>query len=76
MAKQLKPLETENSRQKKMVAEPTLDMEILKEDAKGNWYGVNVGHVMYLMYVIRCAQPFDARKDLGTPCALRSGATP
>jgi transposase-like protein len=37
MAKQLKALEKENARLKKMVAEQTLDMEILKEAAKGNW---------------------------------------
>ena len=37
MAKQLKVLEKENSRLKKMVAEQALDMEILKEAAKGNW---------------------------------------
>ena len=37
MAKQLKGLENENARLKKMVAEQALDMEILKEAAKGNW---------------------------------------
>ena len=37
MAKQLKALEKENARLKKMVAEQTLDMEILKEATKGNW---------------------------------------
>ena len=37
MAKQLKALEKENSRLKKLVAEQALDMEILKEAAKGNW---------------------------------------
>ena len=37
MAKQLKTLERENARLKKMVAEQALDMEILKETAKGNW---------------------------------------
>ena len=37
MAKQLKALENENARLKKMVAEQALDMEILKEAAKGNW---------------------------------------
>ena len=37
MVKQLKALEKENSRLKKMVAEQALDMEILKEAAKGNW---------------------------------------
>ena len=37
MAKQLKALEKENARLKKMVAEQALDMEILKEAAKGNW---------------------------------------
>ena len=37
MAKQLKALEKKNSRLKKMVAEQALDMEILKEVAKGNW---------------------------------------
>ncbi len=37
MAKQLKTLEQENARLKKMVAEQTLDREILKEAAKGNW---------------------------------------
>ena len=36
MAKQLKALEQENARLKKMVAEQALDMEILKEAAKGN----------------------------------------
>jgi transposase-like protein len=37
MSKQLKLLEKENSRLKKLVAEQALDMEILKEAAKGNW---------------------------------------
>ena len=37
MAKQLKALEKENARLKKMVAEQALDMDILKEAAKGNW---------------------------------------
>ena len=37
MAKQLKTLEKENARLKGMVAEQALDMEILKEAAKGNW---------------------------------------
>ena len=37
MAKQLKALEKENARLKKLVAEQALDMEVLKEAAKGNW---------------------------------------
>ena len=37
MAKQLKAVEKENARLKKLVAEQALDMEILKEAAKGNW---------------------------------------
>ena len=37
MAKQLKTLEKENARLKKMVAEQALDMDMLKEAAKGNW---------------------------------------
>ena len=37
MAKQLRALEKENARLKKMVAEQALNMEILKEAAKGNW---------------------------------------
>ncbi len=37
MAKQLKSLEKENARLKKMVADQALDREILKEAAKGNW---------------------------------------
>ncbi len=37
MAKELKTLQKENARLKKMVAEQALDMEILKEAAKGNW---------------------------------------
>ena len=37
MAKQFKALQKENARLKKMVAEQALDMEILKEVAKGNW---------------------------------------
>ena len=37
MVKQLKALEKENARLKKVVAEQALDMEILKEAAKGNW---------------------------------------
>ena len=37
MVKQLRALEKENARLKKMVAEQALDMEILKEAAKGNW---------------------------------------
>ena len=34
---ELKTLQKENARLKKMVAEQVLDMEILKETAKGNW---------------------------------------
>ena len=37
MAKQLKALQKENSLLKKLVADQALDMEILKEAAKGNW---------------------------------------
>jgi len=37
MVKQLKALEKENTRLKKLVADQALDMEILKEAAKGNW---------------------------------------
>ena len=37
MVKQLKSLEKENSRLKKLVADQALDMEILKDAAKGNW---------------------------------------
>ncbi len=37
MAKELKALQKENARLKKMVADQALDMEILKEAAKGNW---------------------------------------
>lgn len=37
MAKQLKALGKENARLKKLIAEQALDMEILKEAAKGNW---------------------------------------
>jgi transposase-like protein len=37
MAKQLKALQKENARLKKLVAEQALDMEILKEAAQGNW---------------------------------------
>ena len=37
MAKQLKALQKENSRLKKVVAEQVLDMEILREAAQGNW---------------------------------------
>ncbi len=37
MTKELKTLQKENARLKKMVAEQALDMEILKEAAKGNW---------------------------------------
>ena len=41
MAKQLKTLEKENARLKKMVAEQALDMDIVKEAAKGNWEAPN-----------------------------------
>ena len=37
MVKELKSLQKENTRLKKMVAEQALDMEILKEASKGNW---------------------------------------
>ena len=36
-AKRFKELERENARLKKLVADQALDMEILKEAAKGNW---------------------------------------
>jgi putative transposase len=37
MAKELKALQKENARLKKLVANQALDMEILKEASKGNW---------------------------------------
>ena len=37
MVKQLKALQKENARLKKLVAEQALDMEILKEASRGNW---------------------------------------
>jgi len=37
MAKELKVLQQENARLKKVVANQALDMEILREAAKGNW---------------------------------------
>ena len=37
MAKDLKTLQKENARLKKLVADQALDMDILKEAAKGNW---------------------------------------
>ena len=37
MAKQLKALQKENSRLKKVVVHQVLDMEILREAAQGNW---------------------------------------
>ena len=37
MAKQLKALQKENSRLKKVVADQVLDMEILREAAQENW---------------------------------------
>jgi putative transposase len=37
MAKELKALQKENARLKKLVAEQALDMEILKEASRGNW---------------------------------------
>ena len=37
MAKELKSLQKENIRLKKLVAEQALDMEILKEASRGNW---------------------------------------
>ena len=36
-AKRLKALEQENARLKKLVADPSLDKEILKEVAEGKW---------------------------------------
>ena len=36
MAKELRALQKENARLKKMVAEQALDMDILKEAAQGN----------------------------------------
>ena len=37
MTKEFKALQKENARLKKLVADQALDMEILKEAAKGNW---------------------------------------
>ena len=37
MAKELKDLQKENGRLKKLVADQALDIDILKEAAKGNW---------------------------------------
>ena len=37
MVKQFKAIEKENARLKKLVTDQALDMEILKEAAKGNW---------------------------------------
>jgi len=42
MVKQLKALEKENARLKKLVADQALDSEILKEVAKGNWSAPHV----------------------------------
>ena len=41
MAKELKALQKENTRLKKLVADQTLDNAILKEAAKGNWQALN-----------------------------------
>lgn len=37
LAKELKALQQENARLKRLVANQALDMEILREAAKGNW---------------------------------------
>jgi putative transposase len=37
MAREMKALQQENARLKKLVANQALDMEILREAAKGNW---------------------------------------
>lgn len=37
MAKELKALQQENTRLKRLVANQALDMEILREAAQGNW---------------------------------------
>jgi transposase-like protein len=37
MAKEMQALQQENARLKKVVANQALDMEILREAAKGNW---------------------------------------
>jgi putative transposase len=37
LAKQLRAIQKENARLKKLVADQALDMEILKEAARGNW---------------------------------------
>jgi len=37
MARELKAVQKENARLKRLVANQALDMEILKEAAKGNW---------------------------------------
>lgn len=37
LVRELRALQKENARLKKMVAEQALDMEILKEATKGNW---------------------------------------
>ena len=37
MAKELKALQQENARLKRLVANQALDMEILREAAQGNW---------------------------------------
>ena len=37
MTRQLRALQKENARLKKLVAEQALDMEILKEASQGNW---------------------------------------
>ena len=42
MAKQLKTLQKENARLKKLVAEQALDREILKQASRGNWQALNV----------------------------------
>jgi len=48
MAKELKALQKENTRLKKMVAEQALDMEILKEAAKGNWLSIKHPEQQYI----------------------------
>ena len=47
MGKRLKSLEEENARLKKIVAERTLDCEIPKKAAKGNWEPLNVVGARY-----------------------------
>ncbi len=55
-AKRLKVLEKENARLKKLVADLSLDNQILKEVSSGNYYDAPIMRTLALSRYVRCCE--------------------